>query len=316
MINEVHFDCILRMVSEGSMDIEWLRTFAVAAEEGNFHRAAERLHLAQTTVTQHVQKLETIWGVKLFERVGRGVRLSRAGLRFVDHARRMLAEFDMSREDMARFRQGFEQTLRVCASSVVATTWLPRLIAQFARAQPGVELMVQVIDSEGMLGTILAQQADLGLSRVAAVHPEVHSEVLQTDPVVFIAPRDEFDFDGPVRTCPDLLERYPLFIHHHPGYWDDLLIQLRSQFPTFRTISVDQGLVAQEWVAERLGVSFFALSTVRKAILRGVVEQIPFPWFDLPTAHTYLVTPLQMTPLAAEFVQCARTYVGARGARV
>jgi len=37
------------------MDIEWLRTFAVAAEEGNFHRAAERLHLAQTTVTQHMQ---------------------------------------------------------------------------------------------------------------------------------------------------------------------------------------------------------------------------------------------------------------------
>lgn len=294
------------------MDIEWLRTFAVAAEEGNFHRAAERLHLAQTTVTQHMQKLETIWGVTLFERVGRGVRLSRAGQRFVDHARRLLAEFDASREDMARFRQGFEQTLRVCASSVVATTWLPRLIAQFARTQPGVELVVQVIDSEHMLAAILAQQADLGFSRVAAVHPQVHSEELQSDPVVLIAPRDEFDFEGPVRTCQDLLERYPLFIHHHPAYWDDLLIRLRSQFPTFRTIAVNQGLVAQEWVAEKLGVSFFAQSTVRKALLRGVVEQIPFPWFDLPIAHTYLVTPLHVTPLALEFAQCARSFVGAR----
>jgi len=294
------------------MDIEWLKTFSVAAEERNFHRAAERLHLAQTTVTQHVQKLEALWGVTLFDRVGRGVHLSRAGLRFLDHTQRMLNDYVDSLEDMARWRQGHEQTLRLCVSSVVATTWLPQLIAQFARRQPAVELAVQVLDSDRILAALLNQEADLGFSRVGAVHPLVRCETLQSDPVVLIAPRDEFDFEGPLPTFPELLERYPLFTHHHPEYWDGLLVQLRAEFPALRTIAVNQGLVVQQWVAERLGVSFFPQSTVRKALLRGVVERIPFSLFVLPTAHTYLVVPREPIALAAEFVDYARAFVGER----
>ncbi len=294
------------------MDIDWIQTFVTAAEEGNFHRAAERLHLAQPTVSLHMQKLESLWGVTLFDRVGRNVQLSRAGHRFLVHARRLLEDYVGSLEDMARWQQGYETTLRIFASPVVATTLLPRWIQGFGQMLPSVEFFIQVVDSEQILPAVLGQVADLGFSRLEVCHPHVSCVKLYEDPVVLIAPRDEFDFEGPVREVRDLLRQYPLFTHHHPEYWNELLIDLRTMIPAIRTIQVNQGYVALEWVTEKLGVSFFSLSTVRKSLQRGSVEQVPFSAFPLPTTSTYLVAPAHPTSPALQFAKYAHRFVEQR----
>lgn len=149
-------------------------------------------------------------------------------------------------EDMTRWQQGYETTLRISASPVVATTWLPRWIQQFGRWHPSVGFTVQVVDSEQIFPAVLQQEADLGFSRLGPAHPQVNCVKLYEDPVVLNAPRDEFDLDGPARTVPDLLRQYPLFTHHHPGYWDELLTRLRTAIPEMRTIQVSQGYVALE----------------------------------------------------------------------
>ena len=86
------------------------------------------------------------------------------------------------------------------------------------RLLPSVELSVQVVDSEQILPAVLQQVADLGFSRLGVTHPQATCVKLYEDPVVLIAPRDEFDFEGPVRGVRDLLQQYPLFTHHHPEY--------------------------------------------------------------------------------------------------
>lgn len=293
------------------MDIDWIQTFVVAAEEGNFHRAAVRLHLAQPTVTVHIQKLEALCGVVLFERIGRGVQLSQGGRRFLVHAKKLIEDYITSVEDMARWQQGYDTTLKICASPVVATTWLPRWIQGFGKVHRSVEFSIHVVDSDHILPTLL-QTAHLGFSRLHLSDASVTCDTLYEDPVVFIAPRDEFDFEGPVRSPSDLLQQYPLFTNHHPDYWDELLVRLRTTIPNFRTIQVNQGSVALEWVTERLGVSFFSLSTVQKALLRGSIEQIPFAHFPLPTTYTYLVQPIRSTDLAREFAAYVRNFVAER----
>lgn len=115
-----------------------------------------------------------------------------------------------------------------------------------------------------------------------------------------------------MRRVQDLFQQYPLFTHHHPGYWDELLIRLRTMTSTIRTIQVSQGSVALEWVTEQLGVSFFSLSTVRKSLLRGSVERIPFTMFPLPSTSTYLVTPLHPTDPARQFAEYAHRFVAER----
>ena len=103
------------------MTLEQLRIFVTVAETLNMTRAAEALHLAQPSVSAAVAALESRHGLRLFDRVGRGLELSAAGRTFLPEARAVLAAAqDAARalDDLAGLRRG---TLALAASQTVAT---------------------------------------------------------------------------------------------------------------------------------------------------------------------------------------------------
>jgi len=72
------------------INLSELRVFVTAAEELNFSRAAQRLHLSQSAVSQNIQSIERAYGVELFVRHGRSVQLSETGQTILSIAREML----------------------------------------------------------------------------------------------------------------------------------------------------------------------------------------------------------------------------------
>jgi LysR family transcriptional repressor of citA len=291
------------------MDIEWLRTFVTAAEAENFHRAAERLHLSQPTVTAQIQKLEQHWGMPLFERIGRQVRLSAAGQCLLKRARSLLREYEASLEELSRMRQGYDTRLTLAVSPLVATTYLPYWVREHAERHPHLEFSLQISESEQILGQLLDREADLGLTRQKVVHPNVVCTPLYADPVVLVAPFPEGDLDAPPPSADEVLGRYPVFTHNHPEYWDVLVSALRQVYPGMRTMRISQVHVTLHFIAERMGVSFLPWSTVRRDILRGRLEEVPFSAVELPTAHTYLLTPCFASPAARSFADFVVGYM-------
>src|ERR1700736_5902089 len=79
------------------MEIQQIRYVCAVADTGNFSRAAERCHVAQPSLSQQVLKLEEDLGAKLFDRLGRSVRLTEAGRAFVPHARSILHQMEAAR---------------------------------------------------------------------------------------------------------------------------------------------------------------------------------------------------------------------------
>lgn len=269
------------------LDLRRLYTYVVAARTLNFHQAAQRLYLAQPTVTSHIRQLEAELGTRLFDRTGRRVRLTAAGERFLPHALRVLDEYEEGVQDLSAWRQGYGGSLRILCSPLVGASTLPEMLRQFTREHPDVEVKVSTADSPEVVAAIAAGRFDVGLTRLNPASADLVSLVLHDDPVLLVGP-PSLAGDGN-RPWAELIAAHTLLIRNHPVYWDDLLLELHQRDIPLRTMAVSHVHVTKRLVEEGLGLSFLPRTAVEPELLSGALVEVPTPGFALPTAHTYLV---------------------------
>src|SRR5439155_1335138 len=124
------------------MQIHQLRYFCAVARTGSFTRAAQHEHLAQPSLSQQVRKLEDELGTRLFDRLGRTVRLTQMGEAFLPRAEAILRQVGAAKleiQEMAGTEQG---KLVIGAIPTIAPYFLPSRLASFARKFPRVQVSV------------------------------------------------------------------------------------------------------------------------------------------------------------------------------
>ena len=125
------------------MDLGQLEAFVQVAKERSFSRAAEALFLTQPSVTARIQALERDLGERLFERSGRGVRLTEVGGCFLPHAERVLQALEEGRDAIDALRNLQSGTLVLAAATTVSTYILPGVLRTFRSRFPRVEVAVR-----------------------------------------------------------------------------------------------------------------------------------------------------------------------------
>jgi LysR family nitrogen assimilation transcriptional regulator len=117
------------------MDLRRLRTFVAVAELGTVSKAALRLRITQPALSRQIRDLQQELGLKLFDRVGRGLVLTAEGEQFLGDCRRVLGHVDSLAERAELLRRGDRGVLRVAASpqmiESVLSTFLPRYVERF-----------------------------------------------------------------------------------------------------------------------------------------------------------------------------------------
>ncbi|HET7766980.1 MAG TPA: LysR family transcriptional regulator [Burkholderiales bacterium] len=122
------------------MNFRHLRAFAAIADTGGFARAAAQLHLSQPALSRQMQALEAELGVPLFDRVGRGVRLTSEGDDLLRRSRRLLAEAESLGERARSLKTGQTGILRVGATPHVIESLLANFLVRYGRQHPGIEI--------------------------------------------------------------------------------------------------------------------------------------------------------------------------------
>lgn len=122
------------------MESRWLEAFVVVAEEMHFGRAAERLHMSQSPLSQMIRRLEASLGVELFERSTRYVSLAPAGFAMLPHARAALAEMRAAADSARGARGEVHGRLRVGFSGAHNHWSLPKLARLVRERYPNVDL--------------------------------------------------------------------------------------------------------------------------------------------------------------------------------
>jgi LysR family hydrogen peroxide-inducible transcriptional activator len=118
------------------MELHQLKYVCAIAATGSFSRAAEQCHVAQPSLSQQISKLEDELGTRLFDRLGRSVRLTDAGRTFLPHARTVLHQTEMARSEVDGRRRDARGTVIVGVIPTIAPYYLPERIAAFTRRFP------------------------------------------------------------------------------------------------------------------------------------------------------------------------------------
>ena len=130
------------------MNFAHLRTFVAIADHGGFGRAAARLNLTQSAASRQIQGLEAELGVKLFDRIGRGVQLTSEGEDLLRRFRRVLAEVETVGERARLLKGGETGILRVGATPQVIENLLANFLSRYRSRHPNVE--VHLVEDGGV----------------------------------------------------------------------------------------------------------------------------------------------------------------------
>jgi DNA-binding transcriptional LysR family regulator len=170
------------------VELRHLRYFIAVAEELNFSRAAERMHMAQPPLSAAIRQLERDLGVDLFVRTTRDVKLTDAGRAFLAGARRTLADAERAAEDAKRAAAGELGRLRIAYSWSTRFKTLPALGRAFRGSHPSVELLAQEMWNARMPPAFGSGSIDVALSLGPEIAAELELAPIRKERLVALLP--------------------------------------------------------------------------------------------------------------------------------
>lgn len=170
------------------MDLIYLRSFLEVARCQSFTKAADRLGYAQSSITTHIQKLEQEYGVVLFERYGRAMRLTSEGEQLHRYFERILALYDESRHLVSRRLSG---QLEIGTIESLVAYFLPPVFNRFREAFPQMTLQTLALPEPAILERIRTGELDMGLIVDRPAEDEdIEAVALREEPLALVAPAD------------------------------------------------------------------------------------------------------------------------------
>lgn len=165
------------------MELRHLRYFIAVAEEKNFTRAAERLHIAQPPLSRQIQQLEELLGVELIQKGTRPVTLTEAGVFFLAHARQLVDQF----QELKTMTQRIGKIQRTLSVGFVASTLyglLPDIIRRYRERHPEVEVVLHEMTTVEQMKGLKEGRIDVGFGRLMSEESSIRRILLREERMV------------------------------------------------------------------------------------------------------------------------------------
>jgi len=172
------------------MELHQLRYFTAVADTGSFSRAAERCHVSQPSLSQQILKLESELGGRLFDRLGRSIRLTELGHVFLPRARSVLHELAAARDEVTERLERESGPVVVGAIPTVAPYWLPPRLAVFSRKFPKIHLTMAEEITHVLLDRLRAGSVDLAILALPVRGHEFDTQPLFTERLFAALPKN------------------------------------------------------------------------------------------------------------------------------
>jgi DNA-binding transcriptional LysR family regulator len=269
-----------------------LLIFVTAARLLNFSQTAKRFGVSQPAVTKRIQELEADVKVRLFERVGSKLLLTREGEVFLKHAEQILESYEALNYELGLLQQKHAGMLRLGASTTIAQYILPPLLAKFNEKFPQVSISLQNGNSTVIENALRERQIDLGFIESDAepagfkVTPFLKDELVLVAHVKNpLARRDEISLNE--------LKVTPLVLREDgSGTLEVIQHALQSRGISFGDLNVQMQLGSTESIKRYLENSHAAgivsVRAINRELLHGTFKVVDITGFSMPRYFSYL----------------------------
>lgn len=271
------------------MDLNQLRTFVKVAHTGNITQALEELYLTQPAISRQIQALEAAFKVTLFDRTGRGMRLTDAGAILRSYAERCLALVEDCEQAMAEVRVGTAGKLVIGVGGTHPMYELPGWIQGFTESYPSVDISIRTGRSREIISAVCGRELDIAFVRVPVAEPGVCHIDLYTEPILLIS--DPGRYGNGAVLSPAQLQLVPLILFPQGTSFRsqiDAALGAAGITPRVRmeTDSVEE---IRRFVAMGIGLAFLPASFIESDLASQVLAQVDVASMPILTRQTSLI---------------------------
>ena len=170
------------------LDLADLRLFIHVAEAPSLTQGARRAHLSLTAASTRIKSLETRLDARLLYRNSRGVELTPAGRRLLEHARQVMRQVDSLKNDFADGSTGTTGHIRIFANTTAVTEFMPEILARFLAGRPGVTVDLPERLTRDIIRGVMDGSTDLGITAGPINAPGLERLHFSTDRLVLAVP--------------------------------------------------------------------------------------------------------------------------------
>lgn len=291
------------------MTLRHMKIFCAICEANfNTTRAAENLNMTQPAVSLAIKELERYYGIVLFDRIGRRLRITAAGENFLQYAVRIASQFD----DMEREMRNWDSAgiLRVGASITIGSQFLPSYVKAFYHRHPNTEVQVVISSSDKIEQALMCNKLDFALIEGISHNPAMHTEEYMEDRLSIIASPKEGYQQGQLLTLEQFRQQRFLLREHGSGtreVFDKALANAGiSVNPIWEATSTTALVNA---VINGLGIAVLPHRMIQGVLGRGLAVTVRVEGIDFRRSF-YIIhhKDKYLTPAAKTFLDLCRNY--------
>ena len=259
-----------------SLNLHLLRLFATVVRTGSFSRAADALHISQPAISKGVRDFELQVGCRLLDRTPKGVRPTREGRALARHAETLFAAERAAEVELLSLRSLDSGSLRVGASTTIATYMIAEYLGVFHREYPGIDLHLIIANTRDIADLMIAHEIEIALVEGPIEDEQLVSQAWRTDAMsLVVSPQHRFAASQHAIDSSKLNDEVLIVREPGSGSREVVAQALASRgIEPKRTLEIGSTEAIKQTVASGLGVSIISSATISDQVKLGRLKVV------------------------------------------
>lgn len=289
-----------------------LKVFDTVAKRLNFTKAANELNITQPAVTKHIKEIELNLNIKLFERNGTKIKLTKAGEILLKYTEEIFAIYQKMEFEIGQLQEKQKGTLRLGASTTIAQYVLPPILAEFRKRFPEIQLSLVIQNSEKIEDLLANHKIDVGLIEAQIKNRTFHYFPFMKDEIVLVS-RQNHSISTKNNIKLDDLKHIPLvFREPGSGTLETIDLALKSKNIKLNELNIEIQLGSTESIKSYLlhsdALAFLSIQSILQELKNQTLTVIDIRNLDIEREFNFIIPEGEQSKLVNLFIEFCNCY--------